>query len=84
MNLIFLHLFLNKSKILTRNLVLFLHYRKLNIIQNNLTKVLTSNVHARLALSRLEMVEQLILSQGISTEKQRYLVLKLYICVICL
>ncbi|KAK7601011.1 hypothetical protein V9T40_008452 [Parthenolecanium corni] len=44
--------------------------RKLNIIQNNLTKVLTSNVHARLALSRLEMVEQLILSQGISTEKQ--------------
>lgn len=37
-----------------------------------MTRILTANTHARLALSKLEIVEQLILSHGISNEKQRY------------
>uniref|UniRef100_A0A8D8T2D6 Centrosomal protein of 104 kDa n=1 Tax=Cacopsylla melanoneura TaxID=428564 RepID=A0A8D8T2D6_9HEMI len=44
--------------------------RALNIIPTHLTRALSSNVHPRLALSKLEMVEQLILNQGISTNKQ--------------
>ncbi|KAI5699696.1 hypothetical protein M8J75_007080 [Diaphorina citri] len=44
--------------------------RALNIIPTHLTRCLSSNIHPRLALSRLEMVEQLILNQGISTNKQ--------------
>ncbi|KAL1455476.1 hypothetical protein WDU94_009567, partial [Cyamophila willieti] len=44
--------------------------RALNIIPTHLTRALSSNVHPRLALSKLEMVEQLVLNQGISTNKQ--------------
>ncbi|XP_014241905.1 centrosomal protein of 104 kDa [Cimex lectularius] len=43
--------------------------RKLNIIPVHLTRALTASTHPRLALSKLEMVEQLILSIGISTDK---------------
>ncbi|XP_024891189.1 centrosomal protein of 104 kDa isoform X1 [Temnothorax curvispinosus] len=46
--------------------------RELHIIPVHLTRPVNSSTHQRLALSRLEMVEQLILSHGISTEKQRY------------
>ncbi|KAL6434985.1 hypothetical protein ACFW04_005258 [Cataglyphis niger] len=44
--------------------------RELHIIPVHLTRPVNSSTHQRLALSRLEMVEQLILSHGISTEKQ--------------
>uniref|UniRef100_A0A1B6L5S4 UVR domain-containing protein n=1 Tax=Graphocephala atropunctata TaxID=36148 RepID=A0A1B6L5S4_9HEMI len=44
--------------------------RSLNIIPVHLTRVLTSSTHPRLALSKMEMVEQLILNRGISTDKQ--------------
>ncbi|KAJ9597964.1 hypothetical protein L9F63_011165, partial [Diploptera punctata] len=44
--------------------------RELHLIPVHLSRPLTSSTHPRLALSRLEMVEQLVLSQGISTEKQ--------------
>uniref|UniRef100_A0A2S2RAN4 Centrosomal protein n=1 Tax=Sipha flava TaxID=143950 RepID=A0A2S2RAN4_9HEMI len=43
--------------------------RKLNIIPTHLTRLLTGNIHPRLILSRLEMVEQLIISQGVSSDK---------------
>jgi len=43
--------------------------RKLNIIPTHLTRLLTGNIHPRLILSRLEMVEQLIVSQGVSSDK---------------
>jgi len=46
-------------------------YRDLHIIPVHLSRPLTSSTHPRLALSRLEMVEQLVLSHGISTDKQR-------------
>lgn len=46
--------------------------RELHIIPVHLTRPVNSSTHQRLALSRLEMVEQLILSHGISTEKQRW------------
>nr|CAD7423266.1 unnamed protein product [Timema monikensis] len=45
--------------------------RELHIIPVHLSRPLTSSTHPRLALSRLEMVEQLILNHGISTDKQR-------------
>lgn len=45
--------------------------RELHIIPVHLTRPVSSSTHQRLALSRLEMVEQLILSHGISTDKQR-------------
>ncbi|XP_069676060.1 centrosomal protein of 104 kDa isoform X2 [Periplaneta americana] len=44
--------------------------RDLHLIPVHLSRPLTSSTHPRLALSRLEMVEQLVLNQGISTEKQ--------------
>ncbi|XP_049940431.1 centrosomal protein of 104 kDa [Schistocerca serialis cubense] len=44
--------------------------RELHIIPVHLTRPLTSSIHPRLALSRIEMVEQLVLSHGISTDKQ--------------
>ncbi|GFG38230.1 hypothetical protein Cfor_12223 [Coptotermes formosanus] len=44
--------------------------RDLHIIPVHLSRPLTSSTHPRLALSRLEMVEQLVLSHGISTDKQ--------------
>ncbi|XP_016918894.1 centrosomal protein of 104 kDa isoform X1 [Apis cerana] len=44
--------------------------RELHIIPVHLTRPVSSSTHQRLALSRLEMVEQLILSHGISTDKQ--------------
>lgn len=44
--------------------------RNLHLIPVHLSRPLTSSVHPRLALSRLEMIEQLILNHGISTEKQ--------------
>lgn len=47
-------------------------FRKLNIIPTHLTRLLTGNIHPRLILSRLEMVEQLIISQGVSSDKNRY------------
>lgn len=52
-------------------LFFFLPCRDLHIIPVHLSRPLSSSVHPRLALSRLEMVEQLILNHGISTEKQR-------------
>lgn len=45
--------------------------RSLHIIPVHLSRPLTTSVHPRLALSRLEMIEQLILNHGISTDKQR-------------
>ncbi|PSN39132.1 Centrosomal protein of 104 kDa [Blattella germanica] len=47
--------------------------RDLHLIPVHLSRPLTSSTHPRLALSRLEMVEQLVLNHGISTEKQRVL-----------
>ncbi|KAF5298712.1 hypothetical protein FQA39_LY11722 [Lamprigera yunnana] len=44
--------------------------RDLHIIPTHLSRTLNSNTHPRLALSRAEMVEQLIINQGISTDKQ--------------
>ncbi|OXU17252.1 hypothetical protein TSAR_006091 [Trichomalopsis sarcophagae] len=44
--------------------------RDLHIIPVHLTRPVSSSTHQRLALSRLEMVEQLILNHGISTDKQ--------------
>lgn len=41
-----------------------------NLIAPQLTRQVTNGTHPRLALSRLQMVEQLILSQGISQDKQ--------------
>ncbi|XP_076374958.1 centrosomal protein of 104 kDa isoform X1 [Megalopta genalis] len=46
--------------------------RELHLIPVHLTRPVSSSTHQRLALSRLEMVEQLILNHGISTDKQRY------------
>lgn len=50
----------------------FCLFRKLNIIPTHLTRLLTGNIHPRLILSRLEMVEQLIVSQGVSSDKNRF------------
>lgn len=47
-------------------------FRELHIIPVHLSRPVSSSTHPRLALSRAEMVEQLILSHGISTDKQRY------------
>ncbi|XP_011305093.1 centrosomal protein of 104 kDa isoform X2 [Fopius arisanus] len=44
--------------------------RELHIIPVHLSRPVSSSTHQRLALSRLEMVEQLILNHGISTDKQ--------------
>ncbi|XP_066594183.1 centrosomal protein of 104 kDa [Prorops nasuta] len=44
--------------------------RDLHIIPVHLTRPVSSSTHQRLALSRLEMVEQLMLNHGISTDKQ--------------
>lgn len=52
--------------------LLFFNSRKLNIIPTHLTRLLTGNIHPRLILSRLEMVEQLIVSQGVSSDKNRF------------
>lgn len=47
--------------------------RDLHIIPVHLSRPVSSSTHPRLALSRAEMVEQLIINHGISTDKQRYL-----------
>ncbi|XP_031343971.1 centrosomal protein of 104 kDa isoform X2 [Photinus pyralis] len=44
--------------------------RDLHIIPTHLSRNLNTSTHPRLALSRAEMVEQLIINQGISTDKQ--------------
>ncbi|KAK0170867.1 hypothetical protein PV328_008662 [Microctonus aethiopoides] len=44
--------------------------RDLHLIPVHLSRPVSSSTHQRLALSRLEMVEQLILNHGISTDKQ--------------
>ncbi|XP_017773624.1 PREDICTED: centrosomal protein of 104 kDa isoform X2 [Nicrophorus vespilloides] len=44
--------------------------RALHLIPVHLSRPITSSTHPRLALSRAEMVEQLIINQGISTDKQ--------------
>lgn len=44
--------------------------RDLHIIPVHLSRPVSSSTHPRLALSRAEMVEQLIINQGISTDKQ--------------
>ncbi|CAH0552097.1 unnamed protein product [Brassicogethes aeneus] len=44
--------------------------RDLHIIPVHLSRPVSSSTHPRLALSRAEMVEQLILSHGISSDKQ--------------
>lgn len=46
------------------------HVRELHLIPVHLTRPVSSSTHPRLAQSRMEMVEQLILNHGISTEKQ--------------
>ncbi|XP_059055953.1 centrosomal protein of 104 kDa [Achroia grisella] len=43
--------------------------RSLHIIPQQLVRPVTASMHPRLALSRLQMLEQLILSHGISTDK---------------
>lgn len=45
--------------------------RDLHLIPVHLSRPVNSSTHPRLALSRAEMVEQLIINQGISTDKQR-------------
>nr|XP_023030197.1 centrosomal protein of 104 kDa [Leptinotarsa decemlineata] len=45
--------------------------RELHIIPVHLSRPVSSGTHPRLALSRAEMVEQLIINHGISTDKQR-------------
>ncbi|XP_060527673.1 centrosomal protein of 104 kDa isoform X2 [Cylas formicarius] len=44
--------------------------RELHIIPVHLSRPVSSSTHPRLALSRAEMVEQLIINHGISTDKQ--------------
>ncbi|XP_059485155.1 centrosomal protein of 104 kDa isoform X2 [Neocloeon triangulifer] len=44
--------------------------KSLNLIPTLLTKPLTNTTHPRLALSKMEMVEQLVLKIGISSNKQ--------------
>ncbi|XP_057656102.1 centrosomal protein of 104 kDa [Diorhabda carinulata] len=44
--------------------------RELHIIPVHLSRPVNNSTHPRLALSRAEMVEQLIINHGISTEKQ--------------
>ncbi|KAJ8923878.1 hypothetical protein NQ315_006654, partial [Exocentrus adspersus] len=44
----------------------------LHIIPVHLSRPVNSSTHPRLALSKAEMVEQLIINHGISTDKQRY------------
>ncbi|CAG9813741.1 unnamed protein product [Phaedon cochleariae] len=44
--------------------------RELHIIPVHLSRAVSSSTHPRLALSRAEMVEQLIINHGISTDKQ--------------
>lgn len=46
--------------------------RDLHIIPVHLSRPVSSSTHPRLALSRAEMVEQLIINHGISTDKQRF------------
>lgn len=41
-----------------------------HLIAPSLSRTISSGTHPRLALSRLQMLEQLVLSQGISTDKQ--------------
>lgn len=41
-----------------------------NLVAPSLSRPVTNGTHPRLALSRLQMLEQLILSQGINNEKQ--------------
>lgn len=50
--------------------LLFL-YRDLHLIPVHLSRPVNSSTHPRLALSRAEMVEQLIINHGICNEKQR-------------
>ncbi|XP_072948008.1 centrosomal protein of 104 kDa [Epargyreus clarus] len=45
------------------------HVRSLHIIPQQLVRPVAASMHPRLALSRLQMLEQLILSHGISTDK---------------
>ncbi|GBP20835.1 Centrosomal protein of 104 kDa [Eumeta japonica] len=45
------------------------HVRSLHIIPQQLVRPVQASMHPRLALSRLQMLEQLILSHGISTDK---------------
>lgn len=44
--------------------------REQNLIAPSLSRPVGSGTHPRLALSRMQMVEQLVLSQGISSDKQ--------------
>ncbi|KAG7300999.1 hypothetical protein JYU34_015363 [Plutella xylostella] len=45
------------------------HVRAIHIIPQQLVRPVAASMHPRLALSRLQMLEQLILSHGISTDK---------------
>ncbi|XP_047520581.1 centrosomal protein of 104 kDa [Pieris napi] len=45
------------------------HVRNLHMIPQQLVRPVAASMHPRLALSRLQMLEQLILSHGISTDK---------------
>ncbi|XP_050668136.1 centrosomal protein of 104 kDa isoform X2 [Leptidea sinapis] len=45
------------------------HVRSLHIIPQQLVRPVAASMHPRLALSRLQMLEQLLLSHGISTDK---------------
>jgi centrosomal protein CEP104 len=44
--------------------------RDQNLVAPSLSRPVTNGTHPRLALSRLQMLEQLVLSQGINNEKQ--------------
>lgn len=48
----------------------FFLYRQQNLIAPSLSRPVGSGTHPRLALSRMQMLEQLVLSQGISSDKQ--------------
>lgn len=48
-----------------------MYFRDQHIIPVHLSRPVTTSTHPRLALSRAEMVEQLIINHGISTDKQR-------------
>lgn len=50
---------------------LYLLSRSIHIIPQQLVRPVAASMHPRLALSRLQILEQLILSHGISTDKNR-------------
>lgn len=56
---------------------LFLIHRQQHLVAPALSRPVGSGTHPRLALSRMQMLEQLVLSQGISSDKQSGLTCRL-------